>query len=527
MVLFFEMVSAHVVLFVSKYNMVVIVAGIRTPEPISKMKEVLPDAYKQFLYNVELLERHFKDMQDVEFTVEDGKLWMLQCRSGKRTGQAAFKIAADLVEEGLCTPEEALLRVEPDHVKQILHPSFSNEVLESSVYRDNVIAVGLAGGPGAAIGKLVFTTEDAEACQDEGTILVRENTSPEDVGGMWASNGILTSRGGVTSHAAVVARGWGRPCVCGCEDLEIDEKAKTVTVRKTGEILKEGDTISINGNTGEVLRIAIDTSPPTLEGEFGTVLGWADAVGDKCKVMANADSGPDAAKAAELGAQGIGLCRTEHMFFAPERLPVVRRWILQGEELDKVQEFQRKDFSEIFAAMNGKPVTIRLLDPPLHEFLPRVHQVDQAMAVELGYTDTRALIHDIEAMHEENPMLGLRGCRLAIVRPEVTTMQAEAIMNAVADLVQADPDNAKPCPRIMVPLVGNIAEFTSQALAIKKAAEKVKVNRNIDVPYEIGTMIEVPRAALISEQLASVMDPEDGTPLCNFFSFGTNDLTQV
>lgn len=503
-----------------------VVAGIRTPEPIARMKEVLPEAYDQFMRNVDILENTFHDMQDVEFTVEDGKLWMLQCRSGKRTGQAAFKIAADLVEEGLCTPEEALLMVEPDHVRQVLHPTISEELIESKEYKDNVVAVGLAGGPGAAIGKLSFSTEDAEARQAEGVILVRENTSPEDVGGMYAAQGILTSRGGVTSHAAVVARGWGKPCVCGCEDVEIDEKEKTMTVKKTGEVFKEGDTISLNGSTGEVLKIAIKTSAPTLEGEFGTVLGWADAVADKCNVMANADSGPDAAKAVELGAQGIGLCRTEHMFFAQERLPVVRRWILRGDDLDKVQEFQRSDFKDIFKVMEAKPVTIRLLDPPLHEFLPRVQQVDEAMATELGYISTTALINEIEAMHEENPMLGLRGCRLAIVRPEVAPMQAEAIINAAADVMEEDP-NAKPFPRIMVPFVGSVSEFTHQALEIKKAAERVKAERNIDVHYEIGTMIEIPRAALISDQLASVVDPADGKPLCTFFSYGTNDLTQM
>jgi len=300
-----------------------------------------------------------------------------------------------------------------------------------------------------------------------------------------------------------------------------------MTVKKTGETFKEGDTISINGSTGEVVRVAIERSEPTFEGAFGIVLGWADEVADKCKVMANADSGPDATKAAELGAKGIGLCRTEHMFFAPERLPVVRRWILRGEGLEKVQEFQRKDFVEIFTAMNGKPVTIRLLDPPLHEFLPRVSQVDEAMAKELGYSEVSTLISDIEAMHEENPMLGLRGCRLGIVRPEVTTMQAEAIISAAADVMAADPKNGKPFPRIMVPLVGSVPEFTNQALSVKRSAEKIKAERKINVPYELGTMIEVPRAALISEKIAAAVDPADGRVLCDFFSFGTNDLTQV
>lgn len=451
---------------------------------------------------------------------------MLQCRSGKRTGQAALKIAADLVAEGLCTPEEALLKIEPDHIRQVLHPTFSDEALEAPAYKNNVVAVGLAGGPGAAIGKLSFSTEDAERRQAQGVILVRENTSPEDVGGMYAAQGILTSRGGVTSHAAVVARGWGKPCVVGCEkELEIDEEAKTMTVKKTGEVFKEGDTISLNGSTGEVLRIAIETSSPVLDGDFGTVLGWADEHA-ALSVLANADSGPDAAKAAELGAKGIGLCRTEHMFFASERLPVVRRWILRGDDIAKVQEFQRSDFRDIFKAMGSKPVTIRLLDPPLHEFLPRVQQVDEALAIELGYSSTTGLIDDIEEMHEENPMLGLRGCRLAIVRPEVATMQTEAIINAAADVMEENPD-AKPFPRIMVPLVGSIPEFTMQALAIKKAAETVKSERGLDVKYEIGTMIEIPRAALISDQLASVVDPEDGKQLCTFFSYGTNDLTQM
>jgi pyruvate,orthophosphate dikinase len=503
-----------------------VVAGIRTPEPISTMEKALPEAYKVFMQNVEALEKHFKDMQDVEFTVEDGKLWMLQCRSGKRTGQAAFNIAVDFVEEGLCTHEQALARVEPDHVKQVLHPAFSAEALASPMYKDNIVAVGLAGGPGAAVGKIVFSTKVAEEQMADGVILVRENTSPEDVGGMWSSKGILTSRGGVTSHAAVVARGWGKPCVCGCEGLDIDEEAKTITVKATGEVFTEGDIISINGGTGEVIRVAIETSAPALEGAFGKLLAWADAIPDKCKVMANADSGPDALKAVEMGAQGIGLCRTEHMFFAPDRLPVVRRWILRGEGLEKVQEFQRSDFKEIMHAMDGKPVTIRMLDPPLHEFLPHSSDVDADFAKQLGYSDVQSLVDDIEDMHEENPMLGLRGCRLGIVRPELTVMQVEAIMNAAADLIEADA-NAKPFPRIMVPLVGSVTEFENQALSIKRTAERVKAERTIDVIYEIGTMIEVPRAALVADKIAAAVDPADGKRLCSFFSYGTNDLTQM
>jgi len=506
-----------------------VVAGIRTPEPIARMAEVLPEAYKQFIQNIEKLEHHFSDMQDIEFTVENGRLWMLQCRSGKRTGQAAFKIASDLVDEGLCTPEEALLKIEPDHVKQILHPTFPTELLKSDLYTSNVVAVGLPGGPGAAVGKIALTSAEAETMQAAGekAILVRAVTSPEDVGGMWAAAGVLTERGGMTSHAAVVARGWGKPCVVGCGDLDIDEKAGTVTIRSSGEVLKAGDAISLNGSTGEVIKVALETTAPSLEGDLGVVLGWADAVDDSLKVLANADSGPDAAKAAELGAKGIGLTRTEHMFFAPERLPVVRRWILRGEGLDKVQEFQRADFVEIFRAMNDKPVTVRLLDPPLHEFLPTKAQLDESMAMELGFgTDVDALSEQIESMHEENPMLGLRGCRLAIVRPELTGMQAEAILNAAADLMEEDMENNKPRPRIMIPLVGGVAEFERQAKEIRRVAKQVKDERGFKIPYEIGTMMEVPRATIVADQIAALKD-DDGNPLCEFFSYGTNDLTQM
>jgi pyruvate,orthophosphate dikinase len=465
-------------------------------------------------------------MQDVEFTVQEGKLWMLQCRNGKRTGHAAIKIAVDMVEEGLCTKEESLLKVEPDHIKQVLHPNFAAEALASHKYKDNIVAVGLAGGPGAAVGKIIFHTDKAEERTAEGVILVRENTSPEDVGGMWASRGILTSRGGVTSHAAVVARGWGKPCVCGCDEFEIDEKTNSMTVKSTGEVFKEGDIISLNGSTGEVIRGAIATTPPELDADFEKLLLWADQVEDACVVMANADSGPDSAKAAELGARGIGLCRTEHMFFTHDRLPIVRSWILHGHGLETLREFQRSDFREILQVMDGKPVTIRLLDPPLHEFLPEISDVNKEFAKELGYDDPKALVHDIQQMQEENPMLGLRGCRLGICRPELTQMQVEAIMNAAADIVEAN-SNAQPFPRIMVPLIGSNHEFVNQAITIKRTAEKVKKERKLDLKYEIGTMIEVPRAALRSDLIAADKDPEDGEPLCKFFSYGTNDLTQM
>lgn len=501
-----------------------VVAGIRTPEKIVTMAKALPEAYKQFIRNVEALEQHFKDMQDVEFTVENGKLWMLQCRSGKRTGQAAIKIAVDLVEEAVCTQEEALLMVDPDHIMQVLHPTFSQKSLDSDEYKNNIVAIGLAGGPGAAVGKIVFTTKKAEEMAAEGVILAREVTSPEDVGGMWVSRGILTSRGGVTSHAAVVARGWGKPCICGCEDLEIHEKAGMMIIKSTGEIIKEGAVISLNGSTGDVLRIPIPTESTVQDDDFDTLLKWADAVDEACQVMANADSGKDAAKSVELGARGIGLCRTEHMFFAHDRLPIVRRWILRHEGLATMQEFQRSDFKEIMHAMDGKPVTIRLLDPPLHEFLPQVCEVNATFAKELGYDDQMNLVEDIKDMHEANPMLGLRGCRLGICCPELTAMQVEAIMHAAADLIK---QGGNPFPRIMVPLIGSVLEFTNQALLIKRTAEMVKVVRRIDIPYEIGTMIEVPRAALISDQIAGATDPDDGKRLCSFFSYGTNDLTQM
>jgi len=344
---------------------------------------------------------------------------------------------------------------------------------------------------------------------------------------MWASKGILTSRGGVTSHAAVVARGWGKPCVVGCDDIEINEEEGTMRIKSTGKVFKEGDTISINGSTGEVVGVAIETTTPTLAGSFGKLLGWADEVDDSLKVMANADSGPDAAKALELGAKGIGLCRTEHMFFTPpDRLPIVRRWILRGEGLDKVQEFQRADFKDILHVMDGKPVTIRLLDPPLHEFLPRASEVTANFTRSLGYNTKEDLINDIESMHEENPMLGLRGCRLAIVHSELSVMQVEAIIGAAADLIEAD-SSAQPFPRIMIPLVGSVEEFEQQAILIKRTAERVKKERGLDIKYEIGTMIEVPRAALVADKIAEATDPEDGQVLCSFFSFGTNDLTQM
>jgi pyruvate,orthophosphate dikinase len=342
---------------------------------------------------------------------------------------------------------------------------------------------------------------------------------------MWASAGILTQRGGMTSHAAVVARGWGKPCVCGCGDISIDMEARTLTIQRTGQVFKAGDVISLNGSTGEVIGASITTSEPAVEGDLGVVLGWADAVPDSLKVMANADSGPDAENAAELGAKGIGLCRTEHQFFDKERLPVVRKWILKGEGLEQLKEFQRSDFRDIMKAMNDKPVTIRLLDPPLHEFLPHMEQCNEVMAKELGFgTDVEALKSTVQKMEEANPMMGLRGVRLGLTRPEVSEMQVEAIISAAADLLEEDSEN-RPRPRIMVPLAGTVNEYERQARQIREVAERVKKERGIDVAYEIGSMIEVPRMALVADQIASLND-EHGS-LCQFFSYGTNDLTQM
>ena len=335
----------------------------------------------------------------------------------------------------------------------------------------------------------------------------------------------------MTSHAAVVARGWGKPCVCGCSDIIVSESNKTVTVKDTNVVFKEGDVISINGTTGEVINTAIEVKTPTLKGDLEVLLGWADQEQGVMKVLANADSGPDALQAAGNGAMGIGLCRTEHMFFCPERLPIVRRWIFHTEcldDLDHIKHFQRSDFKDLFIAMNGMPVTIRLLDPPLHEFLPRPDQVHEKVAEELGFgKDVKRMLARIESMHEENPMLGLRGCRLGIIKPDFTKMQVEAIMSAAADFMEESPETAKPRPRIMIPLIGSINEYKNQAIIIKREAERIRNERGMDIPYEIGTMIEVPRAALVSNKIAALKDDEDGKPLCSFFSYGTNDLTQM
>jgi pyruvate, orthophosphate dikinase len=493
-----------------------VVAGIRTPEDLEGMAHDFPEAYRQLVEVTQQLEKHYKNMQDIEFTVQEGKLYILQTRNGKRTGTAAVKIAVDLVLEGLVTKEMAVRDlVEPLHLDQLLHPGFKDEL----GYKDRVVGKGLPASPGAAVGQVVFTADDSEAARNDGrkTILVRIETSPEDVGGMDASEGILTSRGGMTSHAAVVARGWGKPCVAGCGDIVINYKTRSFT---NGEVtVKEGDWISINGSTGEVILGQEDLVAPELSGDFAEFMTWVDEYRDM-KVRANADTPADARKAIEFGAQGIGLCRTEHMFFEGDRIASVRKMILAASEEDRraalaeLLPYQKEDFIGLFRAMEGFPVTIRLLDPPLHEFLPHDEKGQEEMASRLG-VDVDVVRKKVDSLHEFNPMLGHRGCRLGITYPEITEMQARAIIEAAVELQQ---EGVGVLPEIMVPLVGSLEEFADQKAIIRRTAEKVFEEKNARVEYLIGTMIEIPRAALLADQIAREAE---------FFSFGTNDLTQM
>jgi len=496
-----------------------VVAGIRTPEPISTLNEVMPSAYKELLENVEKLENHYKDMQDIEFTIQDKHLYMLQCRNGKRTGPAAVKIAVDMFKEGLVGKDQAIGMVDSSHLDQLLHPQFASE----AQYKTRVIGKGLPASPGAAVGQVVFTPEEAEAFKAQGgaAILIRAETSPEDVSGMHAAEGILTQRGGMTSHAAVVARGWGKTCVSGCQELIVNDKAKTFELG--GKTYSTGDWISLNGNTGEVIEGREALAPPTISGDLGTFMNWVDER-RKIKVFTNADTPEDAAEARRNGAQGIGLVRTEHMFFASdERLMAVRQMVMadtmqqRKAALNKLLPYQRSDFEGIFKAMDGCPVTIRLLDPPLHEFLPNGEMKDvcNMMATELGLS-VEAVTEKIAKLSEVNPMLGLRGCRLGIVHPEISEMQARAIIEAALNEKAA---GRNPVPDIMVPLVGSVNELTNQANLVRKVAEEVFKERGDRVEFRVGTMIEIPRAALMAEQIA-----KSG---CDFFSFGTNDLTQM
>ncbi|MCY3682366.1 MAG: pyruvate, phosphate dikinase [Gemmatimonadetes bacterium] len=487
-----------------------VVAGVRTPEPVDLLAGRLPEAYQTLEGIYQTLEKHYRDMQDIEFTVQQGKLWMLQTRGGKRTAAAAVKIAVDMVNEGLITQNEAVQRVDPEQLDQLLHPTF-----DPSVER-NVLATGLPASPGAASGKVVFLAEEAEEAAEQGehVLLVRLETSPEDIGGMNAAQGILTARGGMTSHAAVVARGMGKCCVAGCGDLVIDYTANQFSVGDT--VVKGGDWVSIDGSTGEVMLGQVPTQEPELSGDFATLMSWADEI-RTLDVRTNADTPHDSAVARDFGAEGIGLCRTEHMFFEGDRINIVREMILADDEegrrraLEKLLPIQRGDFEGIFNAMAGLPVTVRLLDPPLHEFLPHESDQQEEMARRLD-TSLRVIQDKVESLNEFNPMLGHRGCRLGITYPEIYEMQVRAILEAAANV------GSKAVPEIMIPLVGAVKEFTELKIMTDRVARAVESETGKRVAYLIGTMIEIPRAALTAAEIAEHAE---------FFSFGTNDLTQM
>lgn len=498
-----------------------VVAGIRTPEPISTLEAAMPQAYKQLEQIYIKLENHFHDMQDIEFTIEQGKLYMLQTRNGKRTPGAALKIAVDMVEEGLIDKKTALLRIQPEQIDKLLHPMMDPET------QKDVMACGLPASPGAAVGKVVFTAEQAEELADAGekVILVRTETSPEDIGGMNAAQGILTVRGGMTSHAAVVARGMGKPCVAGCGDISIDMKKGLIITNAC--TINSGDYISIDGSTGQVIKGEVPLITPTVSDELETVLAWADEI-RTLGVRTNADTPYDASIAREFGAEGIGLCRTEHMFFVEERIPVVRQMIMADSEterrtaLAKLLPMQKEDFIGIFKAMDGYPVTIRLLDPPLHEFLPnhdelinKISELKAQNATQEKINKVEKVLERAESLKEINPMLGFRGCRLGVVYPEIYEMQVEAIIQAACDLTK---EGIKIIPEIMIPLIIHIKEFKFLKEQVTKVATEVMKRNELELNYKIGTMIELPRAVLAADEIASEAE---------FFSFGTNDLTQT
>ncbi|MGI6141347.1 MAG: pyruvate, phosphate dikinase [Caldicoprobacterales bacterium] len=493
-----------------------VVAGIRTPNPISQLQETNPEVYHQFVDIAKKLENHYRDMQDMEFTIEKGKLYMLQTRNGKRTAAAAVKIAVDLVSEGLLTKEEAILKVEPRQLDSLLHPTFQPDALKAA----KPIAKGLPASPGAAAGAVYFTAEAAKAAADKGqkVILVREETSPEDIEGMYAAEGILTSRGGMTSHAAVVARGIGTCCVAGCSDIAVNEKDKTFTAK--GNTYKEGDMISLDGSTGYVYAEIIPTQEPDVTGDFGTLMNWADEI-RVLKVRTNADSPKDASQAVQFGAEGIGLCRTEHMFFEADRIPAFRKMIVAANEadrrkaLDKILPMQKEDFKGIYEAMEGRPVTIRLLDPPLHEFLPHEDKDIKDLADELGisFDELKSIVLSLK---ELNPMLGHRGCRLAVTYPEIAEMQTRAIIEAAVEVKKEKGYDI--VPEIMIPLVCEVKELKYVKDTITKTADQVIKESGVELNYMVGTMIEIPRACLTADEIAAEAE---------FFSFGTNDLTQM
>ena len=494
-----------------------VVAGIRTPYPIEKMKEINPEAYNQFIEIAEKLEKHYKDMQDMEFTIERGKLFMLQTRNGKRTAGAALKIAVDLVNEVMLTKEEAILKVDPKQLDTLLHPNFEEKALKAA----KPIAKGLPASPGAATGKVYFNADDIVAAYNAGekkVILVRLETSPEDIEGMHVSQGFLTGRGGMTSHAAVVARGMGRCCVAGCSEIKINEQEKYF-IDKNGKRYNEGDWISLDGSTGNVYGEQLPTVEPEMAGDFATFMEWADEIRD-LRVRTNADTPNDAATALKFGAEGIGLCRTEHMFFEADRITAFRKMIVSSSEeqrrraLDVILPVQRKDFEGLFEAMEGRPVTIRLLDPPLHEFLPQDEDDIEALAKELGISADE-LKNIIENLHELNPMMGHRGCRLAVSYPEIAEMQTRAIIEAAINVKKKGTDII---PEIMIPLVCELKELKFVKDVITKTADAIISEAGVDLQYMVGTMIEIPRAALLADEIATEAE---------FFSFGTNDLTQM